>query len=438
MVEPATGRSPGTEPADVPTTGRTTRQLLRENRDFRLLFSAQVVSLGGDWFGTVALLGIVGDLSHDSGLAKSLVFVAQSLPAFAMTVWAGPVADRFDRRKVMVAASSLQAFAALALLLIGGRLWVAYGAMSLITALSAFFGPAAQASVANLVDAEDLPRAAAALGSTWGIMLAVGASLGAAFTSAFGRNASFVADALSFVIAAALIALIRRPTSAAVSGTSRRPPLRPVADTRAALGLARRDHTLLALLCSKGGFGLSAGVVGVLTVLAVTRFHGGDGATGVLLAARGIGVVFGPLLAARLGRRDVAGILRTCALSGIVFALAYGGVAWAPTLAVAAVFVAIAHLGGGAQWTLSTLGLTIATPDAFRGRIMAADFAIVTFTMSTSFLLGGVLEHTIGAGPTLLVLAAIAFVWGVAYLRVTATLRRHGQLAEPTPASTGS
>ena len=429
------------EPEAGPTTarpGRTTRQLLRENRDFRLLFTAQVVSLGGDWFGTVALLGIVGDLSHNSGLAKSLVFVAQSLPAFAMTVWAGPVADRFDRRKVMVAASTMQAFAALALLLIGGRLWVAYGAMSLITALSAFFGPAAQASVANLVDPDDLPQAAAALGSTWGIMLAVGASLGAAFTSAFGRNASFVADALSFVVAAALIALIRRPTSAAVPGASRRPPMRPVADTRAALGLARRDHTLLALLCSKGGFGLSSGTVGVLTVLAVTRYHGGDGATGVLLAARGVGVVFGPLVAARLGRRDVAGILRTCALSCIVYALAYGGVAWAPALGIAAVFIAIAHLGGGAQWTLSTLGLTIATPDAFRGRIMAADFAIVTFTMSTSFLVGGVLERTIGAGPTLLVLAGVAFLWGVTYLRITATLRRHGKLAAPTPASTGS
>jgi hypothetical protein len=211
--------------------------------------------------------------------------------------------------------------------------------------------------------------------------------------------------------------------------------MRPVRDTRAALGLARRNPTLLALLCSKGGFGLSSGVLGVLTVLAVTRYHGGDGATGVLLAARGVGVVFGPLLAARLGRRDIPGILRTCALSCIVYALAYGGVAWAPTLAIAAVLVAVAHLGGGTQWTLSTLGLTIATPDEFRGRIMAADFAIVTLTMSTSFVGGGLLERTIGAGPTLLVLAGVALVWGVAYLRITATLRRASGQATSAPAA---
>jgi MFS family permease len=241
---------------------RTGWHLLRENRDFRALFAAQIVSLGGDWFATVALLGIVGELSSSPSLAKGLIFVAQSLPAFVVTPLAGPVADRYDRKRVMLVVSLLQTVAALGFLAIGpGRLWIAYAAQGLVTALGAFFGPASQAAVANLVEPEDLPVAMSTLGATWGTMLAVGATLGGVFTKVFGRNASFVADAASFLVAAGLLLLIRRSTRAPSTGGAR-PPMRPVHDTREALALARGDRRLRALLPSKAGMGLSSGVVG--------------------------------------------------------------------------------------------------------------------------------------------------------------------------------
>ena len=97
--------------------------------------------------------------------------------------------------------------------------------------------------------------------------------------------------------------------------------------------------------------------------------------------------------------------------------------AWAPSIIVAAVLVTVAHLGGGTQWALSTLGLTLETPDEFRGRITAADFALVMLTMSVSFIGGGLLERAAGATVALSVLAAIAFAWGLVYLRITAKLR---------------
>ena len=397
--------------------------LLRSNRDFRLLYIAQVISLGGDWFATVALLGIVGDLTNNSALAKGAVFVAQSLPAFVMTPWAGPVADRIDRKRIMVVVSTMQAVAALAFLSVGpGRVWMAFVAMSGVTALGAFYGPASQASVANLVDVADLPRATAALSSTWGVMLALGASIGAAFSTIFGRNPAFIADAISFVVAGALISRIRRPTRASAGGQVR-PRLRPFHDTREGLRLARSSPTLFALLFSKAGMGLATGVVGLLTVLATGRFHGGDGSIGLLLAARGLGVVIGPMLLTRLGQATVPRILQICALSCIVYGVAYAGVAWAPSIIIAAVLVTVAHLGGGTQWALSTLGLTLQTPDEFRGRIMAADFALVMLTMSLSFVGGGLLERAAGATVALTVLAAIAFTWGLVYLRITAKLR---------------
>jgi MFS family permease len=406
----------------APRARKSGWDLLRTNPDFRALFAAQIVSLGGDWFATVALLGIVGELSSTPSLAKAMVFVSQSLPAFLMTPLAGPVADRYNRKRVMLIVSAVQAVVALGFLAIGpGRVWVAYVAQGGVTALGAFFQPASQAAVANLVDPEDLPTATSTLGATWGTMLAVGASVGGLFTKAFGRRASFLADAASFVIAAGILLFIRRRTDA---GGAHRTRMRPLHDTREALALARSDHQLRALLPSKAGMGLSTGVVGLLTVLAVKRFHAGDGGTGLLLAARGAGVVAGPLVAGRLGgSRDITTILRMCAYGCLGYGLFYGGVALAPVLWVAAVFTALAHIGGGAQWTLSTLGLTLATPDEFRGRILSADFALVTLSMSVSFVVGGLLGDRIGATAGLLILGSVGLVWGLFYLRLTAKLR---------------
>lgn len=417
-----------TSTATLETGARAPRrsgwELLRTNRDFRALFVSQIISLGGDWFATVALLGIVGELSSRPSLAKSLVFVAQSLPAFLVTPLAGPVADRYNRKKVMLVVAVVSSIAALGFLAIGpGRIWVAYACQSVLTALSAFSGPASQAAVANLVEPEDLPTAMSTLGATWGTMLAVGASVGGLFTKFFGRRASFIADAVSFAVAAGVLLLIKRRTDA--GGTGARTRMRPLHDTREGLALARRDPLLRALLPSKAGMGLANGVVGLLTVLAVKRFNSGDGGTGLLLAARGFGVVIGPLLAGRLGgTRDIPAILRVCAVSCLGYGVFYWGVAFSPAIVLAGLFTLLAHVGGGAQWTLSTLGLTIATPDAFRGRILSADFALVTLSMSISLVVGGLIGDHFGARAGLLILGSVAVVWGAFYMRVVARLAR--------------
>src|SRR5437868_8876492 len=149
--------------------------LLRRNRDFRLVFIAQLVSFMGDWFASVALLGLVIDLTG-SDLIASLVFVSQTLPSFLMTPLAGPAADRFDRRRLMVTVSVLQIGAALLFLLVGdGLVWLAFVAQGSISALGAFFQPASQAALPNLVEAADLPTATVVMSATWGAMLAVGA-----------------------------------------------------------------------------------------------------------------------------------------------------------------------------------------------------------------------------------------------------------------------
>ena len=402
--------------------------LLRRNRSFRRLFTAQVISYAGDWFAAVAAIGLLLDATG-SDLLASAFWIAQTLPTFLMGPIAGPVADRFDRRKILIVTSFAQAIVALLFLLAGhGLPWIVFVAQGGVTALGSFFGPAAQAGVPNLVDEEDLATATSMMAATWGAMLAVGAGLGALFTVAFGRNAAFMADAASFVIAAFLIIRIRESLQADGSAKVRTERMRPIRDTREALSHARRHPAIMALIGSHIGFGFGAGVVGMLAVLATVKFHGGDGATGLLLAGRGIGVVIGPLLIRRLAARGIHGVLFACGLTAIGYGTMYLGVAFAPFLFLAVVAVILAHLGGGAQWALTTYGLQLLTPDALRGRIFAADAALVTLAMSMSLLFAGVMSGLVGPSITIGIIAVTSLVWGTVFLFVTRSIRADAEL----------
>jgi MFS family permease len=435
--------------------------LLRRNGDFRALFFAQIVSFAGDWFATVAMLGLVIDRTGSSAAATA-VFVVQTLPAFALSPLAGPAADRFDRRTLMITVSLLQAAAAgLFLVALHGPVAFAFVAQGAVAALGAFFAPASQAALPNLVETDDLPLATVMMSSTWGAMLAVGAAVGGLFTLAFGRDAAFVADGVSFLVAAALIASIRRPTQQAVP-EGHRGRIRPLADTVETFRYARQNPVVAALLGSKLGFGFGGAAVGMLALLATGPFHSGDGGTGLLLAARGVGVVAGPFVAHRLvtrwgvraaqpgrvsgadgraGARQglaTSGILLACGVAGLVYGAGYLVVGTAPVLAVAVAGALVAHLGGGAQWTMSTYGLQAAVPDYIRGRVFAADFALVTITMSVALVASGALAEVTGPRLPTLLLAGVSCLWGVAYLMLTRSLRQSESEAAAAVSSASS
>ena len=405
--------------------------LLRRNHDVRNVFGAQVVSYMGDWFAFVALAGLVEDKT-DSRFLVSLVLVSMTIPGLFMSPVAGSFADRFDRRKILITVSMLQAFAALLLLLhsvVG--IWITFLAQCLIAALASFVGPSTSAAVPNLADNEDdLRKTNALFGSTWGIMLAVGAALGGLFAAAFGRNAAFIANAISFLVAAALFTNVRRPmqTARTEQSTSRR--VRPIADMKEAIHVAKKDPVILALLCSKMTFAVGAGIVSQLAVLASNVFHVGDSGRGLLIGVRGVGSGLGPIIGARIAGRDMAKLLKVCGFAGLIFAACYVGAALSPFIGMAAVFIALAHLSGGAQWTLSTLGLQMEAPDHVRGRVMAGDMALVNTMIGITSILAGITSEFIGVRPAILVFSSAAACASVVYIFATAGIRKRLHTAQ--------
>ena len=390
-----------------------------------MVFGAQVVSYLGDWFAFVALAGLVEDVT-DSRFLVSLVLVSMTIPGLFMSPIAGSFADRFDRRKILMTVSVLQALAALLLLLHSAAgIWITFVSQCLIAGLASFVGPSTSASVPNLVDnEEDLRKTNALFGSTWGVMLAVGAALGGLFAAVFGRNAAFIANAVSFVVAALLFAGVRRPMQSERTQNSNKGRVRPLADMKEAINVAKKDPVILALLCSKMTFAVGAGIVSQLAVLASNVFNVGDSGRGLLIGVRGIGSGLGPILGARIAGRDMAKLLKVCGYAGIVFAVCYVGAALSPFIGMAAVFISLAHLSGGAQWTLSTLGLQMESPDHVRGRVMAGDMAMVNTMIGFTSILAGLTSQFVGVRPAIIIFSAAAAVASVVYLIATAGIIR--------------
>ncbi len=413
--------------------------LLRTNADLRALFVAQVVSFAGDWFAYVAFVGLVQDIT-DAPILVSAVYIAQTLPAFFMTVVAGPVADRFDRRRILQVAALVQAMAAASLLLVRSvaTLPIGFLGLAVISAVGSFVGPATQAGIPNLVRHDDeLAKASLMFGAVWGVMLAVGAALGGVVASVFGRDVAFGANAISFVVAAVLVTSVRRPMQELRAGRTvvdgseaveRASPMRPVADMVEAARYARRDPVILTLMASKASFAVGSGIFGLLAVLASEELAGrgagsGDRTTGWLIAARGAGVALGPLVAARLVGPALSRVVLWCGISGVAFGVCYLGLSVAPALAVAVPFVLLAHIGGGAQWTMSTYGLQRRAPDAIRGRLLAGDFGMVTLIITLSNVAAGLLAGAAGPRLAIGVFGAIAIGAGFTYVVVTRPVR---------------
>ena len=409
------------EPIEAEGGLRASVSLLKRNHDFRRLYLASLISLGGDWFLLVALFGLVLKLTG-SAIAVAFVLAAQDLTYFLMSPVAGLLADRIDRRMLMVSADLARMLLVLGFLFVRSEatVWIAFPLLAVIATFSAAFEPASAAALPNLVEDEDLATANALSGSLWGTMLAVGAALGGLVTAALGRDASIVIDSVSFAASAWLIFRVRRAFSEERRQETN-PGIRQA--TAETLRYARKDHRVLALLAVKFGWGVAGGVL-VLIPLLAKHFGAGDIGIGLLMAARGVGALIGPFVGrASLGPNDRR-MFGAIGVALAVFGLGYALLGLVPGMLLAMPAVALAHLGGGAQWTLSSYGLQRIVPDRIRGRIFAFDGMLVTLTFGLSSLLTGWLADSVGARTTAIGMGGVAVVWAATWSLLTTDVRR--------------
>lgn len=373
--------------------------LLKRNRSFRQLWLGQVVSQMGDWFDTIALYTIILKLTG-SGRDVGLLLVARFVPSFFFGPISGVIADRFSRQRIMIVSDLLRAVVVLGFLFVrrADQLWLIYVLTVFQLGLSTFFEPAKTAAIPSIVEDRELVAANAISAVTWSAMLTIGAAMGGLITGWFGTDVAFVLDAATYLLSAALIASIRVPKR---KKRERQKlslgRLLGITETIEGIKYVKDRPRVLAYLLVKPAWGIGGGILTLLAVFGERIFPVGKdaaGGIGVLFTARGIGTAVGPIVARRIsgeGERRMQASIGIAFLIGGAFYVAFGS---ATSFIFALVVLGIAHCGGSILWVFSTVGLQRTVEDRFRGRVFAAELALVTLTMAASnYVTGELLDR---------------------------------------------
>ena len=377
-------------------------RLLRTSPGFTRLWAAQVISLLGDWFNTIVLSARIVDFTDGSGLAVSIFLMTRFLPPLLIGPLAGVLVDRFDRKRILIFSNITRAFIVLAFLMTTSpdTLWLIYALTILQFMVSALFEPGQAAILPSLVPQESLTIANTLTSVTWSVMLAVGAIAGGVVAAIFGESTALVIDAMTFAVAAWIIAGIRPKRADPPASNEPASDQRESGSFLAGLRYLRANKRIASALLVKGG--TSIGSVDVLATVYATQIFviGANGqlSLGILYSVFGIGAILGPLILNRYHQGKV-NQLRRLIVVGFLWAIVGWVVMGAATSLVFVAFaVLIRGLGGSANWTYSSVILQSTVPDRFLGRVFSLDFAVFQLAVVLSTLAHGAIVELLTGG----------------------------------------
>jgi MFS family permease len=381
-------------------------------RYFRWFFAGQMTSLIGTWVQNVALSWLVYRITGSPAMLGVAAFATQ-IPCLLLSPLGGVVADRFNRRKVILIAQTIAATSALLLAILTLAGWIQIWQVLLIGtvsgATSAFEIPARHALVSELVERPDLPNAIALNTTAFNASRVIGPSVAGVLVGLIGEGWCFLANAISFIPAILGMAMIRvtlreKPihTAPALSAIlegfryfSQSPALRCTVIVVAALALAGNSYSTL------------------MPVFADKVLQGNAHTLGWLMAAAGLGALLGALGLA--SRSTHVGLSRWIEFGTIGIGICLIAFSWTPWIVVSLPLL----VGVGFCWVLgSTSANTLfqsLVPDELRGRAVSVYVMILMGGTPIGALASGALAEIIGASWTTCIGGAICIAAGVWY-----------------------
>jgi MFS family permease len=413
-------QSPGAPPA--PRAAPLPRGALAalRHRNFRLCYLGQLLSLVGTWMQSTAQGWLVLELT-DSALLLGMVSAAGTLPVLLFTLYAGVLADRVDKRRVIVAAQAGAAAVALALAVLTdtGHVTVHWilALVFLLGTASAFEIPTRQSFFVELVGQEDLTSAIGLNSSAFSASRVVGPALAGALLGTVGIAACFYLNAVSYLAVIAGLLLIRLPPFRRPERTAS-----TLANLREGFAFIRGDRlvrTLVWTIAALSVFGFPYSML--LPVFARDVLGVGAPGLGWLLAASGGGALAGGITLSALASRVPRG--RLVLLASFSFALLVGAFAASRSFALSLLLLAGAGfcmiLNNGCVNTL----LQSLVPDRLRGRVMSVYVFMFLGMAPLGSLQAGALARwagapaALGAGAAVLALVVLGVAWKVPELR---------------------
>ncbi len=351
-------------PPERPTPAAGPRVALRLIWSRRLgpYFFGNALSATGTWFQNLAAALLVYRLTHSAFLLGVLNF-CNFIPILVLAPWAGAVADRFDRRRVVIGSQlvSTALSASLAALAWAGlaQVWVVILCALGLGVASAFSAPASSALIAQLVDAHDLPSAVGLNSMTFNIARAAGPALAALSVKTLGIPASFAINAASYLVFVVALTFLRPRRQETAT--------REEATLGASVQLLRDRPQLVLYLLIVAAVGFASDPVNTLAPAFANAFGRPDTFAGVLIGFFGAGAVAAAFLLA--GR--VAGSRRRMAMTLGMLGLGVVGFSVTRWLPVACMLLVVAGFGYLASNASATSRLQLEVADAQRGRVMA-------------------------------------------------------------------
>jgi MFS family permease len=394
---------------------RTTWRVLAGHRDLRLVLSAGVISQTGDWILTVGLLYRVYAMTG-STVATALAMLSSLLPQVLFGSVAGVFADRWDRKRTMIAADLLLAAGLLPLLAVrgAGQVWIVFAVLAWEGVVEQFFTPAQQALVPRLVPAEHLLAANALSGQVSDVSRLVGSGLGGVIAAVGGLPAVALADASSFAASAVLLALVRASGRPARDMSAGRKIAVVAAELHDGIRLSVTHPFLRALLVFGLVTSVGEGIFGTLITPFVREvLHGSSAEFGLVAAAQAVGGIAGGLFAASLSQRFSP--LRLFMVSSVVFGLVDLAIFLYP-LGYVALWPAVAGMivvGLPSALTIAAMTTLIQrhTEDSYRGRVFGALGTAEGTAALAGTLAAGWLSRPLGIIPVLAIQGA-GYVFG--------------------------
>jgi MFS family permease len=377
----------------------TNWELIKDNRNFRNLLAGQYVSELGNWFNFIAGQEIVRQITGGAVEPLMIFLICRTLPWALLMPFAGTLADRVSRWKLMLITDVVRVFLALSFLFIHQKedLWIIYVGSVLMSVSASLFDGAKSAVTPNLVGKEGLLSGTALMFSSRFLLMAVGNALGGIAVTFFGSDIAFIINSLSFLVSAYTIWLIPEAATEKESTRNREKDtffnemwegFRFITQTPFILTIV-----LMNLVWAVGGGAIQV----ILERLGGDVYAPKEGlssafAIGMLWAANGLGLGIGMLIAYRIGtwieikKLTSKFIGGTLIVQGILFAVA----GLMPTLWLSALVFFISRVVIGVEYAVQETLFQHALPDYIRGRISTLDRGLEITVFSVSIYFAGV------------------------------------------------
>lgn len=336
------------------------------NPNYRKFFFGQTTSLVGTWMQTTAQSWLVFTLTH-SATDIGFVVALQTLPVLLLAPYGGVIADRVNKRRLMIVLQSLMGVQAAILAVLSLTHVVTYFDVCVLAVMlglnNAFENPSRQSFILEMVGPNDL-RNAVSLNSTMNnVARAVGPAVAGVLIAAFGEGWCFALNAVSFVaVVGSLVAMDLTKLNPS------EPTIRAKGQLREGFRYVARTPILLFPLIMMALVGMLAYEFQVtLPVVASTIFHGSSAVYGVLMAAMGIGAVVGGLWTAARGKTGIRALIKASLIFGVCMTFA----ALAPALAIELIALALVGFASVSFLSMANSTLQLGTDPQMRGRVMA-------------------------------------------------------------------